>query len=139
MNPTGPIVPTQPEGYGGIDPSDPHRKRARCYRAALCLVGPLFQGFGGSLCSRVRCLGCRIQGAAAFRNDLMGIAREGSRRAYIGTANTVLGMLTLVPMLGGLVAESHVIRHALWGDGCARGIRLCDVVDSGCGVISSKG
>ena len=80
---------------------------------------------------RVRLLG--------FRNDLMGIAREGSRRAYIGTANTVLGMLTLVPMLGGLVAESHVIRHALWGDGCARGIRLCDVVDSGCGVISSKG
>ena len=41
-----------------------------------------------------------------FRNYLMGIAQEGIRPAYIGMANTILGMLTLAPMLGGWLLEA---------------------------------
>jgi MFS family permease len=41
-----------------------------------------------------------------FRTYLMGIAREGMRPAYIGTANTILGGLTLAPLLGGWLLEA---------------------------------
>jgi len=41
-----------------------------------------------------------------FRNYLMGIAREGMRPAYIGMTNTILGLLTFTPMLGGWLLEA---------------------------------
>jgi len=41
-----------------------------------------------------------------FRNCLMGIAREGMRSVYIGITNTILGLLTLTPMLGGWLLEA---------------------------------
>jgi MFS family permease len=41
-----------------------------------------------------------------FRTYLMGIAREGLRPAYIGAANTILGGLTLAPLLGGWLLEA---------------------------------
>jgi len=41
-----------------------------------------------------------------FRNYLMGIAREGMRPAYIGMTNTISGLLTLTPMLGGWLLET---------------------------------
>jgi hypothetical protein len=41
-----------------------------------------------------------------FRNYLMGIAREGMRPAYIGLTNTILGLVTLTPTLGGWLLEA---------------------------------
>jgi hypothetical protein len=41
-----------------------------------------------------------------FRNYLMAIAGKGMRPTYIGVANTILGLLTLAPLLGGWLLEA---------------------------------
>jgi len=41
-----------------------------------------------------------------FRNYLMEIAREGMKPAYIGLTNTILGLMTLAPTLGGWLLET---------------------------------
>ena len=41
-----------------------------------------------------------------FFNYLLEIAPDGMRPAYIGLSNTIMGMLTLAPMLGGWLLEA---------------------------------
>jgi MFS family permease len=76
----GPIVALAAHFWGGV---------ARAYALTFVVLG---------VAHSIKLLG--------FRTYLMGIAREGHRPAYIGIANTVLGLLTLAPVLGGWLLEA---------------------------------
>jgi MFS family permease len=73
----------------------------------LALAAHFFQGLG-----RIYALVFAAVGVATsirllgFRNYLMGIAQKGMGPAYIGMANTILGTLTLAPMMGGWLLEA---------------------------------
>jgi len=41
-----------------------------------------------------------------FINYLLEIAPEGKRPAYVGLGNTIMGVLTVVPMMGGWLLEA---------------------------------